>query len=164
MYISQEIATRIKEQIKKQNLSVRDFLSSCGLNINTISELSKGKQISYLNFAKIADNLECSVDYLLGRSTAQHETSEKEKRVISAYRDNPDIQPAVDRLLKIEEPALHLLPQDSPAQTTARMSAGDDVNISTTVNSSIDERLALAEELKQDQKAEKNGKNKRNKK
>ena len=119
MYISQEIATRIKEQIKKQNLSVRDFLSSCGLNINNISELSKGKQISYLNFAKIADNLECSVDYLLWRSTEQHETSEKEKRVISAYRDNPDIQSAVDRLLKIEEPVLHLVTPDSPAQVAA---------------------------------------------
>ncbi|MDE7093301.1 MAG: hypothetical protein K2O52_00150, partial [Oscillospiraceae bacterium] len=46
------------------------LLENCQLNINTVSELSKGKQISYLSFAKIADYLDCSVDYLLGRSTA----------------------------------------------------------------------------------------------
>ena len=38
------------------------------INVNTISQLSKGREISYVSFAKIADYLHCSVDYLLGRT------------------------------------------------------------------------------------------------
>lgn len=68
MYNSQTIAERIKSTAKCQKKSLGSVLSVCGLGINTISELSKGKQISYINFAKIADELNCSVDYLLGRT------------------------------------------------------------------------------------------------
>ncbi len=68
MYNSQSIAERIKSTAKSQKKSLGSVLSVCGLGINTISELSKGKQISYINFAKIADELNCSVDYLLGRT------------------------------------------------------------------------------------------------
>nr|WP_295764133.1 hypothetical protein [uncultured Oscillibacter sp.] len=38
------------------------------MNINAISEFSKGKQLSCISLAKIADYLDCSVDYLLGRT------------------------------------------------------------------------------------------------
>ena len=68
MYDSYEIAKRIKNRAKQQRTSLGEMLSECGLGINTISELSKGKQISYANFAKIADYLDCSLDYLLGRT------------------------------------------------------------------------------------------------
>ena len=64
----QQIAFQIKQSAKEKNITVKQLLESCGLNINTISELSKGKQISYVNFAKIADYLAVSVDYLLGRT------------------------------------------------------------------------------------------------
>ena len=68
MYNSQEIAQIIKKMAKERNITIKQLLEKCNLNINTISELSKGKQISYINFAIIADNLGCSVDYLLGRT------------------------------------------------------------------------------------------------
>ncbi len=68
MYNSQEIASIIKKTAKEKNITVKQLLEKCNLNINTISELSKGKQISYVNFAIIADNLGVSVDYLLGRT------------------------------------------------------------------------------------------------
>ena len=67
MYIPKEIAMRIKEQAKGK-ISIKTLLDNCNLGVNTISELSKGKQISYISFAKIADELNCSVDYLLGRT------------------------------------------------------------------------------------------------
>lgn len=66
---TQNIAFMIKKTAKSKNITVRQLLENCKLNINTISELSKGKQISYLSFATIADNLDCSVDYLLGRTS-----------------------------------------------------------------------------------------------
>ncbi len=74
MYDTQNIAFVIKKTAKEKDISIKQLLDDCQLNINTISELSKGKQISYLSFAKIADYLDVSVDYLLGR------TEDPEKR------------------------------------------------------------------------------------
>lgn len=68
MHNTQKIAFLIKSMAKEKDITVKQLLENCQLNINTISELSKGKQISYINFAKIADELNCSVDYLLGRT------------------------------------------------------------------------------------------------
>lgn len=68
MYISQDIAQRIRARAKQQNVSIGEMLSSCELGINTISKMAKGTDILTKNFAKIADYLDCSVDYLLGRT------------------------------------------------------------------------------------------------
>lgn len=68
MYNSTEIAERIKERAKHQGKPVGEVLSSCGLGKNTVAKISKGTDILTLNFAKIADYLDCSVDYLLGRT------------------------------------------------------------------------------------------------
>ena len=68
MYNSQEIAGRIRARAKQQNMPLGELLSSCGLGVNTVSKISNGTDILTLNFAKIADKLNCSVDYLLGRT------------------------------------------------------------------------------------------------
>jgi len=84
MYDSQNIAFLIKKTAKEKGISIKQLLEKCQLNINTISELSKGKQISYLNFATIADNLGISVDYLLGRT----EEPKKINYGVETYGDN----------------------------------------------------------------------------
>lgn len=68
MYITQEIAVRIKSQAKIKGIAIKDMLDYCDLNINAISEFAKGKQLSCISLARIADYLGCSVDYLLGRT------------------------------------------------------------------------------------------------
>ena len=68
MYITQDIANRIKLEAKSKKISMKTILSDCNMNINAISEFSKGKQMSCISLAKIADYLDCSVDYLLGRT------------------------------------------------------------------------------------------------
>ncbi len=68
MYNSQEIATRIKSMAKSKNISLKTMLSECNLGINTISQMSKGNDMLSKNLARIADYLDCSVDYLLGRT------------------------------------------------------------------------------------------------
>ena len=68
MYNSQEIANRIKTLSKQKNISVNQLLLECGLGKNTVAKLSSGTDILTQNFAKIADYLNCSVDYLLGRT------------------------------------------------------------------------------------------------
>jgi Predicted transcriptional regulators len=68
MYITQDIAYRIKATAKSRKITIKQLLSECGLNINAISEFSKGKNLSCISLARIADYLDCSVDYLLGRT------------------------------------------------------------------------------------------------
>lgn len=68
MYFSQDIANRIKSEAKKRGISINRLLGDCNLGVNTISKMAKGTDILTHNFAKIADYLGCSVDYLLGRT------------------------------------------------------------------------------------------------
>ncbi len=68
MYNSQKIAERIKLRAKQQNISVNQLLLNCKLGKNTVAKIANGTDILTLNFAKIADYLDCSVDYLLGRT------------------------------------------------------------------------------------------------
>ena len=68
MYESTQIAERISARIKQQGRTTKDVLDKCNVSINTVSHIKKGIEISYLHFAHIADELDCSVDYLLGRT------------------------------------------------------------------------------------------------
>ena len=68
MYITQDIASRIKSRAKFQKIIMKNMLTDCDMNINAISEFSKGKQLSCISLARITDYLDCSVDYLLGRT------------------------------------------------------------------------------------------------
>ena len=68
MYNTQEMASRIKQQVKLHGYNMKNMLSELELGINIISHLEKGQVISSINLAKIADYLDCSVDYLLGRT------------------------------------------------------------------------------------------------
>lgn len=68
-YESADIAKRIKTLSKMKNISIRVLLEKCALSKNTLSSmLSGGSTPKSENLAKIADCLECSVDYLLGRT------------------------------------------------------------------------------------------------
>lgn len=68
MYNSQDLTLNIKNQARKRDVFIRDMLNDCNLNINTISQITDKKGLSCFSLAKIADYLNCSVDYLLGRT------------------------------------------------------------------------------------------------
>jgi len=68
MYDSQQIASRIKFLAKQKGIPVSKMLTECDLGVNTIGKMGRGGDILTQNFAKIADYLDCSVDYLLGRT------------------------------------------------------------------------------------------------
>lgn len=67
MYDSPQLANTIKTVANNKGIAIGDMLRNCGLGINTISHLNHGKSIAFDSLAKIADYLEVSVDYLLGR-------------------------------------------------------------------------------------------------
>ena len=69
MYNPAEAADRIKQYAKSKKISVTQMLEECELNKNVLSTmLSRGSMPKADNIARIADYLDCSVDYLLGRT------------------------------------------------------------------------------------------------
>lgn len=68
MYIAQDLKERINKAAKEKGVSVRSVLIECGLNPNTVNQIKDSKGLSCFALAQIADALDCSVDYLLGRS------------------------------------------------------------------------------------------------
>ena len=69
MKSSQELASTIKEIAKTKKVTIRKMLSDCELSINTLSSMKSGGYFPRLEaLTKIADYLDCSVDYLLGRT------------------------------------------------------------------------------------------------
>lgn len=67
MYNSQDVATKIKELSKSKNITVKQLLEDVGLGFNAMSNMRTSMPKSD-NLAKIADYLDVSVDYLLGRT------------------------------------------------------------------------------------------------
>lgn len=67
MYISNNIANRIKDLAKSKNVSMQKLLMDVELGNNTMSNMKTSMPKSD-SLAKIADYLGCSVDYLLGRT------------------------------------------------------------------------------------------------
>ncbi len=69
LYISANTAERIKVMAKSKGIAIKDMLSDCDLSKNALSSmLSRGSWLKANNLARIADYLDCSVDYLLGRT------------------------------------------------------------------------------------------------
>lgn len=66
MYNAQETAKRIKDILKSKNIKQKQMLLDCGIGINSISEMAKGRSASSAIILKIAEYLDVSVDYLLG--------------------------------------------------------------------------------------------------
>ncbi len=67
LYISSAVAERIKKRTKEKNVTAKRMLAEVGLGVNTMSNM-KTSMPTADNLAKIADYLDCSVDYLLGRT------------------------------------------------------------------------------------------------
>ena len=82
MYNSQTVADRIKKAAKDKNLKLKTMLSDLQLGINLISQIANGSSVTASNLSKIADYLDCSVDYLLGR-TDNPNAHKKERPVLS---------------------------------------------------------------------------------
>lgn len=65
----QELAILIKSIAKSKNITIKEMLTNCKLSINTLSSMQAGGYFPRVEaLAKIADYLDCSVDYLLGRT------------------------------------------------------------------------------------------------
>lgn len=68
MYESTIVAENIKKTAKISNIQLKDMLLDLHLNKNTLSNMYNGSMLKGDSLARIADYLDCSVDYLLGRT------------------------------------------------------------------------------------------------
>ena len=65
---AQILKERIKIQCEKQEKSMTIMLSELSLGVNAVNQINEKKGMGAFTLSKIADYLECSVDYLLGRT------------------------------------------------------------------------------------------------
>lgn len=68
MYDSASVAMRIKEMAKIRKITVKQLLADAGLGYNMMT-MMRTSMPKADNLAKLADGLDCSVDYLLGRTS-----------------------------------------------------------------------------------------------
>lgn len=68
MYSAQTTKDRIKQLSKDKGVVMEQMLRECELGINAIRQINDTKGMASFSVAKIADYLDCSVDYLLGRT------------------------------------------------------------------------------------------------
>ncbi len=69
MHNSQDVAITIKQLAKAKGILIGKLLSDCDLSKNTLASMQSGGYLPRTEtIARIADYLDCSVDYLLGRT------------------------------------------------------------------------------------------------
>lgn len=90
MYTAQNLVNNIKHIAKEKNILIRDMLKDCGLSVNAINTISDKKGLSSFSLAKIADYLDCSVDYLLSRTETIELTDLSEEFINATIKQFPD--------------------------------------------------------------------------
>ncbi len=91
--------------LKQQHRTQKELTEYLGITPNAVTDWKSGRIKSYTkHLSRIADFFGVSTDCLLGAEGGSDmaELSMHEKALIIAYRTQPEIQTAVDRLLGIE--------------------------------------------------------------
>lgn len=96
------------EILEREGITQRQLSEATKISTGNISDWKSGKSAPKPEaISKIACFLNCSTDYLLGRMTAPEQPMQfqttKEQQLIAAYKAHPELQPAIDKLLGIEE-------------------------------------------------------------
>ena len=99
----------------KHNIKPNNVTKELGLSTAAATDWKKGRTPRDVTLQRIADYFGVTVNYLKGEpdnSTVENTSSsilsgmqlnDHEKQLLNAYRDQPEMQPAVDRLLGIAE-------------------------------------------------------------
>ena len=68
MYTAEDLTQKIREVVEEKGINLKELAIRSGLSINALYQI-RGKQgLSCFNLAKLADEIDCSTDYLLGRA------------------------------------------------------------------------------------------------
>lgn len=90
LFTSAEVAERIKARAKSINVQLKDVFDASDLNKGTLTNMRNGSMPKADNLGKIAQQLGCSVDYLLGLTDDPNPAginrpmTDKEKRILDS--------------------------------------------------------------------------------
>lgn len=106
---------RLAELRKEKNLSMKETAVRLHLPYTTYVSYEKGdREPNSEVLIKLADFYNTTVDFILGvsKSTQNNDLklSNHEKKLVVSYREHPEMQLSVDRLLGIEEEKVHIIP------------------------------------------------------
>lgn len=89
MYLAQTTKDRIKSICKSKNINMETLVSECELGVNAIRQINDTKGMASFSLARIADYLDCSVDYFLGRTDdpLSHKTGAIKKNLATRLRE-----------------------------------------------------------------------------
>lgn len=135
MYNSQITADRIKELSKERGIQMIVLQEKCQLSPNTIKQSGKSEfGLKAKNLYNIANELDCSVDYLLGRTD------------VKEINTNVHKKSAIDREYEIDIEDLKRLMHE---KTKLHIPNTDSVNVVVTVgNSNIKKSRTLVSGVK----------------
>ena len=108
MYSAKTTKQRIKELAKQRKVNMESVLETCELGVNAIRQINDKKGMASFSLAKIADCLECSVDYLLGRSdnvimsnSSNSNISKQDSELLELFKSlSPETSELITQLLK----------------------------------------------------------------
>lgn len=109
VYAAQLTIDRIQMLIREKGLVQKHVLEECGMNENTLKRMTDNKGMSSFYLAKIADYLNCSVDYLLGRvdnkEISKSELTDLEQELLEKFNYLLDVDKGriLDRMTTIYE-------------------------------------------------------------
>ena len=103
-----DISERIRTLRKKEHLTQTEFGKLFNIEKTTVSSYERNQSIPHDSIKiAICKRFNVTMDYLVGLSDTPQPAffiprlTPHETKVITAYRDQPDMQPAVDRILGV---------------------------------------------------------------
>jgi len=85
MYKSSDVADKLREVAKLRKVTMKEALKDAGLSFNVMTNM-RTSMPNATTLAKLADTLDCSVDYLMGRSP-QLQTPGVEQAIVESSRN-----------------------------------------------------------------------------
>ena len=108
LHISNNVALRIKAIAKEKHIPIGKMLSDCEISKNALSSMQAGGYLPRLeNLIKIADYLNCSIDYLLGRDINEITPNGIELYNKLDPEDKAEIRGEIKQMLKADKYKTH---------------------------------------------------------
>lgn len=100
--VKYEIGSRIRKYREERGFSQKELAEMLGVSNSRVSNWEQGINRPDANIlAELCRALKVSPSDLLAVYLSEEEFTEREKKIIKAYRDKKDMQKAVDALLEI---------------------------------------------------------------
>lgn len=101
--MSTEIGSRIRKYREERKITRTELAQTLGVTLSCISNWELGQNDPAADhLGDLCQALQVSPSELLGIQLIDGELSERERKLISAYRNKPELQPAVNILLGID--------------------------------------------------------------